>query len=271
MAQITYQNKVALNVNPEVADINKVKDSDMNEIKNVVNANETKILIAVADTAPAQCSTGDLYYNTTNNKIYTAIGTNTWSSTGTTPTANTMYILFDSQTAYAYDGNELISVGGGSDVSDLIVVGTDTPTENTKLQIESNDLDPQGIYITNVHSESTTTGYSAAYTNARNTYSTSETFTGKYWINGKPIYRKVITGTKTGTTNVIDTIPNITIVKFEGTVSTSTIQLQLGTYLDATNNNSSIYYNTSTGEISLYSPGVYNGRYYAIVEYVKNN
>ena len=36
---ITYQNKVALNENPSIADINKVTDDDMNEIKDVVNNN----------------------------------------------------------------------------------------------------------------------------------------------------------------------------------------------------------------------------------------
>lgn len=40
MAQITYTNKVALNENPEIADINKVTDDDMNEIKSVVNTND---------------------------------------------------------------------------------------------------------------------------------------------------------------------------------------------------------------------------------------
>lgn len=39
MNEITYQNKVALNENPEIADINKVTDDDMNEIKSVVNGN----------------------------------------------------------------------------------------------------------------------------------------------------------------------------------------------------------------------------------------
>lgn len=39
MAQITYSNKVALNVNPNIDDINKVTDADMNEIKDVVNEN----------------------------------------------------------------------------------------------------------------------------------------------------------------------------------------------------------------------------------------
>ena len=39
MSKITYTDKVTLNENPNVADINKVKASDMNEIKQVVNAN----------------------------------------------------------------------------------------------------------------------------------------------------------------------------------------------------------------------------------------
>ena len=51
MAQITYANKVALNENPEVADINKVKDSDMNEIKQVVNDNYNNT-IQITNTQP---------------------------------------------------------------------------------------------------------------------------------------------------------------------------------------------------------------------------
>ena len=43
MSKITYQNKVALNENPSVADINKVKAGDLNEIKNVVNANDNNV------------------------------------------------------------------------------------------------------------------------------------------------------------------------------------------------------------------------------------
>lgn len=37
MNKITYADKVAINENTEIPDINKVTDSDMNEIKNVVN------------------------------------------------------------------------------------------------------------------------------------------------------------------------------------------------------------------------------------------
>ena len=40
---IQYQNKVALNTNPDIADINKVTDNDMNEIKSVVNNNANNV------------------------------------------------------------------------------------------------------------------------------------------------------------------------------------------------------------------------------------
>ena len=44
MAKITYNDKVALIVNPDIADENKVTDNDMNEIKQVVNENDDKFL-----------------------------------------------------------------------------------------------------------------------------------------------------------------------------------------------------------------------------------
>lgn len=45
MSKITYENKVALNENPSIADINKVKDTDMNEIKDIVNGNDNQLVI----------------------------------------------------------------------------------------------------------------------------------------------------------------------------------------------------------------------------------
>ena len=43
MSKITYSDKVKLNENPNVADINKVKADDLNEIKNVVNENDDNV------------------------------------------------------------------------------------------------------------------------------------------------------------------------------------------------------------------------------------
>lgn len=50
--------------------------------------------------------------------------------------------------------------------------------------------------VSTTTTSSDTDTYSCNYINQNNTYSTSETLTGKIWIDGKPIYRKVITGTK---------------------------------------------------------------------------
>lgn len=43
MNKITYADKVAINENAEIPDINKVTDSDMNEIKTVVNNNDDEL------------------------------------------------------------------------------------------------------------------------------------------------------------------------------------------------------------------------------------
>jgi microcystin-dependent protein len=114
MSKITYANKEAIIENADIPITGKVTDDDMNEIKRVVNENETKILLAVDSVAPEECSTGDMYYNTTDNLIYTATATNTWSSTGTIPTLNTIYVDFFTQSTYVYNGTTLISVGGGA-------------------------------------------------------------------------------------------------------------------------------------------------------------
>lgn len=67
MAQITYQNKVALNPQPSIADANKVTDNDMNEIKTVVNTNATTLdnLIVTTNTASDSNAYSCNYINNT--------------------------------------------------------------------------------------------------------------------------------------------------------------------------------------------------------------
>lgn len=163
MAKITYSDKVALYENANVQDINKVKADDMNEIKNTININETKELIAVSDTAPSQCNKDDLYYNTSTKKIYVATATNTWSSQGTDPTVSTIYIVFDTKTTYSYDGTDLQSVGGGGAE---IAISTTQPTENELLWINPNEsANVYGTYISNSYGTSQTIGYAQDYIN----------------------------------------------------------------------------------------------------------
>lgn len=164
-------------------------------------------LLAVSETAPSECSTGDKYYNTTTKKIYTATGTNTWGSTGEDPISDILYVVFSEKNTYSYDGTDLVSVGGGS--GSEIVVEPDEPTEDTKLIFESIDLDAQ-------------------YTESEY-YSTEEVKTNKVWIDGKPIYRKVYntfttSSDQTYTYIVIDTFLNINILP------TSSYTIQAGNF-----------------------------------------
>lgn len=215
MGKITYADKVALNDNPNIADINKVKDTDMNEIKNVVNQNETKLLLEVSNTAPAQCSTGDMYFNTSSNLIYTATATNTWGSTGVAPTLNTIYVVLSTNSTYAYNGTTLVSIGEkqlegvvlfesqstGGESGDVLL--TDSAANYRKIEIEYTDWD-QDVYegiatiynpngkLVNIHVSRYNTQNNQAYL-ASTRYSISGTtmqivslYTGLYRLGGSP-------------------------------------------------------------------------------------
>jgi microcystin-dependent protein len=60
--------------------------------------------------------------------------------------------------------------------------------------IKATNTTPTFASVVNANSNSTTDTYSCDYINDINTYSTSETDTGKRWIDGKKIYRKTFTG-----------------------------------------------------------------------------
>ena len=97
---ITYTDKVALNQNPNIADINKVNDIDMNEIKNAVNETILTSLFGVAtNTWVSQqgYSVGDvviydykLYKNITGNNTQVAPDTDTtnWEENSMLETIN---------------------------------------------------------------------------------------------------------------------------------------------------------------------------------------
>lgn len=108
-----------------------------NEIKTIVEEDIPSVLnvrlLAVDDIEPTECSTGDKYFNKTTNLIYTATGTNTWDTNGETPIVGILYVVFDEQTTYAYDGTTLISVGGGTDNSggETLKIGCILPFSGT--------------------------------------------------------------------------------------------------------------------------------------------
>lgn len=70
-------------------------------------------LVTISTSAPSSATIGDMYYNTTDNKIYTATGTNTWDS-GSTPRYDGFYVNTSDNTLFYYNGSTLIGVGGSS-------------------------------------------------------------------------------------------------------------------------------------------------------------
>ena len=98
-----------------------------------------------------------------------------------------------------------------NDITIEEVTGTDSIKFNTKYSMDSlkNGIDNMCV---NSESTSTTNAYSADYINDCNTYSTNETFTGKYWIDGKKIYRKIYETTLPNcSTNGTSVIKNIDV------------------------------------------------------------
>ena len=158
-------------------------------------------LIGVEKTAPTECTTGDKYFNTTDKKIYTATADNTWGETGETPLRGILYVIISSQTSYYYDGDTLISIGGGNGGTTIPVSAT--PPENPEDGALWVDTDDEGVIVEvdqEVNSGSTNAVSNKAitnYVNELNTYSTTETVIGT-WVNEngskQPLYRKVING-----------------------------------------------------------------------------
>ena len=88
MAQITYDDKVALNENPSVAEINKVTDDNMNEIKDTINTNTPvgSISLFAGTTAPTGwliCD-GSAVSRTTYANLFSVIGTTYGTGDGST-------------------------------------------------------------------------------------------------------------------------------------------------------------------------------------------
>lgn len=85
-------------------------------------------LVNIGVTTPAAATIGDMFYNTTDNKVYTATGTNTWDS-GSTPRYDGFYVNTSNNTLFYYNGSTLIGVGGsGSGIGgDTLPVGMIMP------------------------------------------------------------------------------------------------------------------------------------------------
>ena len=119
---------------------------------------------------------------------------------------------------YALNSREVVTTNYGSvsprnDVTwtdDNIIQTTGGGQAHNNLQpyivknyiIKVKETRPLASHTVNAYSESESNAYSTNYINNINKYSTSETFTGKYWEDNKPIYRRVIKGTTYSTDSI---------------------------------------------------------------------
>lgn len=102
-------------------------------------------------------------------------------------------------------------------------------------------------------------------------YSTNEVKTNKKWINGKPIYRKVFTGTTPSTnyTKFVD-IPNLEkLVQGWGTVNISGNDTTIP-FVNLINNKYFYFYASSDGIYTHFSADTYGNKPFVfIAEYTK--
>ena len=213
-------------------------------VKNLIPSNVR--LIAVTDTAPIEYETGDRYYNTTTNKIYTATSSG-WEN-AQDAIKDILYIVISEQKSYTYDGTTLISVGGGAGG---IVVYPNEPEDDTQLYIEEMDLD--GNYEVNTE-----------------TYSTEETLTNKIWVDGKPVYRKtyLLSNVTSALSNIDVTSLNIDkIINLYGMSYNNSLQIPINFY--NTGNFNQCYYSSNIKAIQYQFN--YGSDAYIIIEYTKAN
>lgn len=328
MSKITYDNKVDLQIASNIANINKVTASDMNEIKNVVNNNAEEVgditsltttdktnvvnavnelnapekWVSVGTTAPTdgrrvwfEKSRNILIPNFTNGYTNTKTGITLTYNNGTyrvqgTATSDTFFIIADQNQkdlrAKLLSGKYYLS-GSPSGSSNstywlqlygITATGTSlvqvfeegvrissfvNETKNFNISIlvkanqtidvlfkpqlekgEKTSFEPYIVPSINVDGEEW-------YNSNISKYSTNETKIGT-WIDGKNLYRKVVTITSINTndnvTEISISLTNLNeIVNIGGSVKTSS-----GQYKPVTT-----YYTNSTGLVQKYGFCVY--------------
>ena len=271
--KITELNETLTKTNNDVLPIVDITANETKKIK-IENLLDKNIeLLAVSDTAPSECNTGDKYYNTSTKLVYTATAQDTWSDTGTTPISGILYIVYNDQASYSWDGTDLVSVGGGKE--DIVIDDTEPTDPDVKLWIDTGEIENAGSELIDSYEETTRKGYTARYVNHINHYSTIPKMIG-YWKDDKPIYRVVyeISYPSGSTTKSESTgITNLgEIVKID-----SIVKKIYNNYYDYENGNygtdsayARVFYRTQNNTIEIRTSATStNNIYYVTLEYTE--
>lgn len=255
--------------------LNKMQENAKKAIK---NRKPTIELLTVSSAAPSECNIGDKYYNTTTSKVYTAIATNTWATTGENPSNLYLYADLEHKELYYYDGTDFKSYGSGKKE----VGYADEQLEGTEvILIEDSDFNGENsVELAKVEQNLTSNSENAVPSvKAVNDVIKTNIITGQEvatneYIDGKRVYLKRATFT---TPNAVDTWKAmITIPANSEIVNSYQVYVAESTKypfpFSYNNESMQIYYNSNDGTINVKISFNYalNKDGYIIVKYTKN-
>lgn len=125
------------------------------------------------------------------------------------------------------------------------------------------------------YTESSNAYYNAPYINNINKYSTEETFTGQYWIDSKPIYRKVLeySVNSTGVSSFTHNLNIDRLVKLDGLCTVAGQSVSSNGYRNipyqVSNSEYFMVESVRTNSILFYVGTWTNNKAYVILEYTK--
>lgn len=195
-----------------------INDTNLNKMQEnaekAINERKPTIeLLTVSDTAPSTCAVGDKYYNTTTSKVYTAIATNTWGTTGENPSSLYLYADLEHKELYYYDGTDFKSYGSGK--KEIGYVGEEQ--EGTEvILIEDSDFNGENsVELAKVEQNLTSNSENAVPSvKAVNDVIKTNIITGQEvatneYIDGKRVYKRNISAIGENSSGTTLTLSNI--------------------------------------------------------------
>jgi len=122
-------------------------------------------LLDVTATAPATCAKGDKYFNTGDNKIYTATAANTWGN-GATPETGKIYVNLANNMSYRWSGSTLVQIGAdkllgfngtieGDGTTTTFAINHNLGTRNVVFEIYEANSPYEKVYVQVLHTSLT--------------------------------------------------------------------------------------------------------------------